>query len=102
MDRHYSPETRNIRKKLWEYTKVKKADSNNRVRLKTDKLIVHEKKNSRDKEMEAVVPQVKHWRHHEQRKRDCRDLVAVVANCRSTINEVDEFTGLIEYVKADI
>ncbi|XP_077486724.1 uncharacterized protein LOC144098031, partial [Amblyomma americanum] len=31
-----------------------------------------------------------------------RDLVAVIVNCRSIVNKVDEFASLLESVKADI
>lgn len=56
VDQDYSPKTREIRKKLWEYAKTKKADSGNRVKLNFDKLIVNDKVFTWDTEIEQVVP----------------------------------------------
>lgn len=56
IDEDYSPETRAIRKKLWKYAKVKKADKRNKVKLSFDKLIVNGRAFHWDKEKEEVVP----------------------------------------------
>ncbi|XP_075550206.1 uncharacterized protein LOC142583601 [Dermacentor variabilis] len=56
VDQDYSSDTREIRKHLWEYAKVKKADSNNKVKLNFDKLIINGKTFTWDKEKKEVVP----------------------------------------------
>ncbi|KAH9379177.1 hypothetical protein HPB48_011826 [Haemaphysalis longicornis] len=55
----YSPETRSVRKHLWEYGKAKKEDKSNNVKLNFDKLIINDKAFRWDKEKEEVVPVTK-------------------------------------------
>lgn len=55
----YSPETREMRKRLWEYAKAKKEDTNNKVKLSHDKLIINGRVFRWDKEKEEVVPVTK-------------------------------------------
>lgn len=56
VDQDYSPETREIRKKLGEYVKAKKAESRNRVRFSFDKPFVNGKAFTRNKKAKQVVP----------------------------------------------
>ncbi|XP_049520556.1 uncharacterized protein LOC125944250 isoform X2 [Dermacentor silvarum] len=52
----YSSETRNTRKKLWEYAKAKREDKNNKVKLNFDKLIINGRAFRWDEDKEEVVP----------------------------------------------
>lgn len=55
VEQDFSFETRAVRKKLWEYGKVKKADKKNQVKLKADKLIINGRAFTWDDEKEEVV-----------------------------------------------
>ncbi|KAH6939329.1 hypothetical protein HPB50_017266 [Hyalomma asiaticum] len=59
VDQDYAPETREIRKRLWNYAKTELAESSSKVRLSFDKLIVDGKAFAWDKTKEKVVPALK-------------------------------------------
>ncbi|KAH6940237.1 hypothetical protein HPB50_026405 [Hyalomma asiaticum] len=52
----YSPETRSVRNKLWEYAKTKREDKTNKAKLNFDKLIINVRAFRWDEEKEEVVP----------------------------------------------
>lgn len=59
VSQEYSPQTRSVRKHLWEYAKAKREDKNNKVKFRLDKLIINDKAFRWDKEKEEVVPVTK-------------------------------------------
>lgn len=59
VEQDYAPETRHIRKRLWEYVKTNNMNEKHRARLNFDKLIVDGKTYRWDKEKEEVVQIVK-------------------------------------------
>lgn len=58
VDQDYSTETRNVRKRLWEYAKIQEADKS-KIKLKYDKLILNGKVFIWNKEKQVVVPAMK-------------------------------------------
>lgn len=53
VDQDYSPETRDIRKRLWEYAKAKRTDKDE-VKLKGDRIVINGQAFVWDKEEEVV------------------------------------------------